>query len=277
MFEAAQEGLAEIDEPGFAPADFWGLVRTRHVENLDESTGLGGHDKDAITEVNGFFDTVGDEKDRSFLLLPKLNEQLLHAQANARIERAKRFVHEENARLEDERGGDGNALLHAAGQFGGIFLLRPFETDFADPFLGLLQSLGGFHAAQLQTEGDIVQDVEMGEERIFLIHEAAIWPWFTGRFAEEADRAGGGRKVRIESGDDAENGGFAATGWADDGDQFANVGQIFDEEADVLDGDLVPETFGDLVEGNQFGQGAWGGRWKGGGWKRGGHAHLRWA
>ena len=40
-----------------------------------------------------------------------------HLVAGERIERRERLVHQQNVRIEQQRAGDGDALLHAAGEF----------------------------------------------------------------------------------------------------------------------------------------------------------------
>ncbi len=60
--------------------------------------------------------------------------------------------------------------------------------------------------------------------------------------------------MRFEAGNNAQEGGFATAGRADDGDQLANVRQVFDREVDVLKGELgiraVAEGLGNLLEGH---------------------------
>src|SRR5206468_587806 len=104
LFQAAEELLAEINEPGFAAALFGRLGWARHLEDFDQVAGLGGHQKDAIPQIDGLLDGMGDEKNGVVLLPPEVEEQLLHAEANAGIKRAERFIHEQNPRTQNDGG-----------------------------------------------------------------------------------------------------------------------------------------------------------------------------
>ena len=71
---------------------------------------------DAIAEIHGLLDRVRHEEHRRLRLAPQLDQQLLHVQPRRRIERAERLVHQDDARRQDQRAGDGHALPHAARQ-----------------------------------------------------------------------------------------------------------------------------------------------------------------
>ncbi len=84
------------------------------MQNLKQSPGLGRHQEYTVPEIDRLLDGVGYQKNGALLLGPKLDEQLLHSQTNARIEGAERLVHEQDLRLQDEGGGNRDTLLHPA-------------------------------------------------------------------------------------------------------------------------------------------------------------------
>src|ERR1043166_9282594 len=93
VFEAAQQRLAKVNKPRFAPAFLGWLERTRDADNLHQPAWLRRHQENTIAEINGFLNRVRDQKYCALLLFPKINEQLLHPQPNTRIKRAKWLVH----------------------------------------------------------------------------------------------------------------------------------------------------------------------------------------
>jgi hypothetical protein len=84
------------------------------------------------------------------------------------VQGAERLVEQERLRAVDQRAGQRDALLLAAGELPGLALLHPGELGELerprDP--ALASSFGD--AAALQAEGDVALDVEVGEERVGL-------------------------------------------------------------------------------------------------------------
>lgn len=80
--------------------------------DLHDPTAL--HDRDTMTDANSFFDIVGDEDDRAFLLGLQTNQLTLHLAANQWIERRERFIHEKDRRVIGQCPGQADTLLHAA-------------------------------------------------------------------------------------------------------------------------------------------------------------------
>jgi hypothetical protein len=100
-------------------------VRPRNLHDLAESARVGLHEEDAVAQVDGLRDAVGDEEDGGLDAPPQLDEQRLHRIAGLGIERTERFVHQDDARLHDQRARDGHALSHSAGQLVRVLLLVP--------------------------------------------------------------------------------------------------------------------------------------------------------
>ena len=65
-------------------------------------------------EMNCFIQVMGDEHHRHAALLPDRSNQLLHAAARVGVQRAEGLVHQQDARMHDQRLRNSHALLHAA-------------------------------------------------------------------------------------------------------------------------------------------------------------------
>ena len=119
---------------------------------------------------------MGHEEHRGFGFAPQLVEQLLHVQPRGRIERAERFVHEDDARPEDQCACDRDALAHAAGQLARILVRVALhvEADLLDPRPGLFAPLLRSDATALEAERHVVLNRAVVERRVVLEHHAAI-------------------------------------------------------------------------------------------------------
>ena len=71
-----------------------------------------------VSQQNGLIHIIGNENDGLLLGLGNLRELILQLGAGERVERRKWFVEQQDFRLHGQRARHGNALAHAAGQFG---------------------------------------------------------------------------------------------------------------------------------------------------------------
>ena len=74
------------------------------------------HDRDPVAHAHRLFLVVGDEDERDAELALEQLELDLHLLAQLAVERAERLVEQQHARAVDERPGERDALLLAAGQ-----------------------------------------------------------------------------------------------------------------------------------------------------------------
>ncbi|MNS50658.1 hypothetical protein D3C72_833120 [compost metagenome] len=140
--------------------------------------------------------------------------------ANARIQRRQRFVQQQQAWPGHQRAGEGDALALATGQLmwiacGEVLQLHQFQY-FGDAFLAVI----GIDLLHAQTKGDVLLHGHVGEQRIALEHHAD--PAFLRAHRHdigtiEQDFAA---IHRSQAGDAAQQGGFAATGRAEQGDEL---------------------------------------------------------
>jgi hypothetical protein len=166
--------------------------------------------------------------------------------AQVRIERGERLVEEEDFGVEDETSSEGDALFFTAAEF------RRFSFGLAADLQHLqdgrdapsrVVKLRGRQVAE--AELDVVADGEVGEEGVVLKDGADA--------AFEGPESGEGAAVEedvaargdFEAGDEAEGGGLAATGGAEEGEELA----FADGEREVVDGGVAGKF---LAESSQF-------------------------
>src|SRR5260370_3806228 len=102
------------------------------VDDGLDAPGPCGHYGDPLREVDGFVHIVGDEDHGFARFLPDGEQLALHQAAGLCVERAERFIHQQDARVDGERSGDGDALFHAARKLRRIALLKPRQADEID-------------------------------------------------------------------------------------------------------------------------------------------------
>ncbi len=86
------------------------------VDDLLNGGGAGAHHDDAVGELHGLVDIVGDEDDGFALGLPDAQQFAAHDEAGDGIERAEGLVEKEHVGIDGERARYFEALLHAAGE-----------------------------------------------------------------------------------------------------------------------------------------------------------------
>ena len=109
-----------------------------------------------------------DEDERDADLLLDVFELLLHLLAQLQVERAERLIEQQHARLVDERAGDGDALLLAAGKLGHVAVSVVLKAHKAQHTHDLLLDDVLRLFLERQAEGDVVVNVHVGEESVLL-------------------------------------------------------------------------------------------------------------
>ena len=154
------------------------------------------------------------------------------------VEGGEGLVEEQKVRLGDEGAGKGDAHGHAAGQLARAGVEPVAEADGGQGPGGAGAGLGTGHAGQLQRQGDIGQGVGPGHEGGQLEDEAGAAPGpLHGAFGR-----------RLQPRQQAQEGGLASAGRADDGDDLAGGdGQVDGAErcaAGIADQDAVQRRRG---------------------------------
>ena len=199
-------------------------VRDVDVDDLLDAGGAGVEDDDAVGELDGFVDVVGDEDDGLALGVPDAEEFAAHDEAGDGVEGAEGLVEEEHVGVDGEGAGDFEALLHAAGELVGVGLFEAFE---ADHFYVIRDAFVSFGAREFEeAEADVALHGEPGEDAALLEDEDAASVGAGDGFVVDADGSAGGGE---EAGHGVEEGRFAAAGGADEADELA----VVDGEVDV--------------------------------------------
>ncbi len=108
---------------------------------------MGREQRDPVADHQGLLDRVGHEEERHAGLVPEGQQLLLHLAPGERVQRREGLVHQEHLRLHGERPGDGDALLHAAGELVRVAGGESREPDLVDRGARPLQRLGAAEPA----------------------------------------------------------------------------------------------------------------------------------
>src|SRR5262249_32041457 len=127
-----------------------------------------GHDDDAVGQVDGFVDLVGDEQDGFAVVAPDAEELGLHDLARLGVQGGEGLVHEQDVRVDGERSGEVGALTHAAGQLVRIVTLEAAQANQADQRVGTGDRFALGFALHLQAEDDVVHDRAPREQGVLL-------------------------------------------------------------------------------------------------------------
>ena len=114
------------------------------------------HDGNAVADAHGFVEVMRNEDDGAALDLLQTQQFRLHFRTDNRIERGKRFIHQQDRWIAGQRTGQAHALLHAARQFVGIAGAVAVQAYLLQRLLGQRMALGLGHAGQFHAEGSVV-------------------------------------------------------------------------------------------------------------------------
>ena len=230
----AQHAL-EVVELGGARVAWAGQV-DGHVA-LD-GAGTVGHDDGAVGQVDRFLDRVRDEDDGGAEDFPDFQQFILQVAPRQGIQRAERFIHQHDGRIEGQHAGDGHALAHAAGQVFRVAGTEFRQAQHAQQHVDSFLDLGWRLAGDFQAESDIALDGHPREQRVFLEYHAAVGTGLGDQLAAGQDLAGS--RLR-EAGDGVQEGRLAAAGRPQQADELA----AGDFQVDVFQGDDVGAARGE--------------------------------
>ena len=177
------------------------------------------HHRDRVGHRHGLLLVVGDVHEGDADLGLDALELQLHLAAQLEVEGAERLVEEQHLGVVDQRAGDGDALLLAAGELVRLALGEVAELHELQHVVDLL--LHRLDAPPAQPEGDVLGDVQVREERVRLedgVHRPLVRRQIGDVLVAEEDRAGG---RLLKPGDHAERGGLATARRAEQGEERA--------------------------------------------------------
>ncbi|GAA3216905.1 hypothetical protein GCM10020256_19520 [Streptomyces thermocoprophilus] len=177
------------------------------------------HHGDRVGHGHGLLLVVRDMHEGDADLGLDALELQLHLAAQLQVEGAERLVEQQHLRVVDQRAGHSDALLLAAGELVGFLPGLLAQLDQLQHLLDLL--LHALDAASAQTEGDVLEDVEVREEGVGLehrVHGPLVRRQRGDVLVAEVDGAAAGF---LQAGDHAQGGGLAAAGRAEQGEEGA--------------------------------------------------------
>ena len=122
------------------------------------------HDRDPVAEAERLGQVVRDEDHRLARLDLEPADLVLHVAPDQRVEGAERLVVEHHGRVRREGARDADALLHAARELVGELVLDVLEPDELEQLTRPEDPLLLGHAADLETERDVVDHAPVREE-----------------------------------------------------------------------------------------------------------------
>jgi hypothetical protein len=191
-----------------------------------------GDEGQLIGDAAGEAHLVGDQ-DEIAAFGSKFGDHVEDFGGHFRIEGGGGFIEEEELGADGHGAGDGDALLLAAGEFGGALVGMGFQLEPAEQVEGLIPGLArGELVDDFEGEGEVAEGGEVGEEIVVLKNEPGSEAVLAKGFvmgereclAAHVNLSGGGED---EAAEDAEQRGFSAAGRADE-----------DEGADIVEGQV---------------------------------------
>ena len=193
------------------------------------------HHYHAIAQRQRLLLVVGhvDKGDTEFLV--QLFELDLHVVPHLQVECTQRFVQQQHFRLVDDGAGDGYALLLTATQGIDFALLVTRHVRHLQRAPHFLLDHVGRYLFQLQTEGYIVEYIQMRKQRVFLeyrVHGALVGRRLRYILPFEQDVAGTGY---LEARYAAQQGCFTAARRAKNSDELS----LLYLKVDVIQGEVA--------------------------------------
>ena len=217
------------------------------LEYFADLAGPRAHHHDAVGERDRFGDAVGDEEHGLLRFTPDAQQLITHPGAGDLIERTEGLVHEQERGVEDERAGDGHALLHPAGELVRMRRGELAEFDQREDLLGAAEPVGARALVELEGQLDVVRHGAPGQQRGLLEDKTDVLGALGVLWRAAAERDAAGRGID-ESADDPQERGLAAARRADERDELA-LGDVQRDLAQRFDRAVLGEkSFRHLVD-----------------------------
>ncbi len=206
------------------------------------------HQHDLIGDFERFFLIVRDENAGHMQIVMQATQPTTQFLAHFCIQRAKRLIQQQYARLDCQRARQCNTLALAARQLRWIAIGQPVELhqlqQFGDLFAYLLFRRTRGARPHAQAECNVFKHGHVLEQRVMLEHEADLAFAYMARrgiFAIEQDLAA----IRLfQTGDDAQQRRLAATGRPEQCGQFTG----WKLQRDIVECDKIAELLMDIPD-----------------------------
>lgn len=191
--------------------------RKRYVQHLTDVCRALREHHDPIRQDERLRDVVRDQHGGEAGLLPQLLELLLQHPSGEGVQRTERLVEQQSRRGVDQGAGQGGALGHTTGD---LRRIRVREVRQADEIEDLVDPRpGGFqNASRLRPDRNVFPDRAPGQQRGVLKDEGAARIGTLHSLAVDVDLA---EQRGVEPGEQPDEGRFAGTAGADQGDELA--------------------------------------------------------
>src|SRR5215467_870214 len=149
------------------------LVELRVDDCLDAARAR-RHHCNAIGEIDSFLNVVRHKYHRLWGALPDAQQFALHQPSGLSVERAKRFVHQKNFRIEGQGPRDCRALFHSTRQLRWVAVLKSGQADQIDKVRGTLLALVLRHALPLKAIKNVAANGFPWKQSEMLKHDATV-------------------------------------------------------------------------------------------------------
>ena len=241
LLDRSVEEVGRADEVGDEAGRRPVVELLRGAELLDPTA---VHHRDPVAHRQRLLLVVGhvDERDPDLGLDPL--ELELEALAELEVERPEGLVEEEHVGAVDEGPGEGDPLLLAARQLVRLALLVAGQVDELERLAAPAGDLGLLDPLALEAEGDVVADVEVGEQGVVL--EDHVDRPLVGRVvghvaAAQLDPAA---RRQLETADHPQGRRLAAARRSEEREEFAGL----DVEVDRIDRPHLAKVLGEVDE-----------------------------
>jgi hypothetical protein len=140
-----------------------------------ESDGALVYPEDLVGDGEGFWDIVRDDEGGEAASVSEIENLLKYGVATDGVESCGGFVEEDEFGVSDEGAGNGDAFLHASGEFGGVARGFGFEFEGGECFCDALRVLFWWNGGLSdEWEADISGNGEKIEQGVVLKDVAAF-------------------------------------------------------------------------------------------------------
>jgi hypothetical protein len=127
-----------------------------------------GQDYHPVAEADGLAHVMGDEEDRLARVGPELLQFGMEDVSGLGVQRPERLIHQQHLGIGCQGPGQSDPLLHPAREFVDVGSGEPSQVHQLEVVQGNLPALAAGDLLLLQTELDVVENVEPREEGRFL-------------------------------------------------------------------------------------------------------------
>ena len=194
----------------------WPRERDRQI--LDDRRRPPRHHQHAVGEHHRLTDAVRHKQRGLGVLLPQIEQQLVHLVAGDRVERAERLVHQQQLGVIDQRPADRDALAHPARQLVRLFVGEAMQPDAIEQRVRRVVVVVDRALQDADREQHVVERALPRQQGRILEHDADAGARTGHRSAVDDDAAGG---HRLKASDHHQQRALAAAGGTENGDELA--------------------------------------------------------